>query len=151
MWLVFFFLAVSSISTICFDWRRDVGTSAAATTLKNRPRCYSHPLRRTRFGQYQASLAALGWPRDWDYYLVHKMQSDGWVYSKGCTSQHLLATRRLPGPTRSLALRLRQYQSFPDANTASWRLNQAALQLESLTNPQARFLRTRPSFFARMV
>ena len=42
----------------------------------------SHPLRRTRFGQYQASSAALGWPGDGDCYLMHRMQSGGWPYSK---------------------------------------------------------------------
>ena len=42
----------------------------------------SHPLRRMRFGQYQASSAALGWPGDGDCYLMHRMQSGGWPYSK---------------------------------------------------------------------
>ena len=42
----------------------------------------SHPLRRTRFGQYQASSAALGWPGDGDCHIMHKMQSGGWPYSK---------------------------------------------------------------------
>ena len=40
----------------------------------------SNPLRRTRFGQYQASSSAVGWPRDGDCYLMHKMQSGGWPY-----------------------------------------------------------------------
>ena len=42
----------------------------------------SHLLRRTRFSQYQASSAALGWPRDGNCYIMHRMQSGGWPYSK---------------------------------------------------------------------
>ena len=43
----------------------------------------SHPLRRTRFGQYQASSAALGWPGDGDCYnIMRRMQSGDWPYSK---------------------------------------------------------------------
>ena len=42
----------------------------------------SHPLRRTRFGQYQATSAALGWPGDGDCHIMHRMQSGGWPYSK---------------------------------------------------------------------
>ena len=43
----------------------------------------SHPLRRTRFSQYQASSAALGWPGDGDCYnIMRRMQSGGWPYSK---------------------------------------------------------------------
>ena len=42
----------------------------------------SHPLRRTRFSQYQASSAVLGWPGDGDCYLMRRMQSGGWPYSK---------------------------------------------------------------------
>ena len=46
----------------------------------------SHPLRRTRFGQYQASSAALGWPGDGDCYnIMRRMQSGGWPYSN-CTA-----------------------------------------------------------------
>ena len=40
----------------------------------------SHPQHRTCFAQYQASSAALGWPRDGNCYLMHKMQSCGWTY-----------------------------------------------------------------------
>ena len=39
------------------------------------------PLRRMRFGQCQASLAALGWPGDGDCHIMHRMQSGGWTYS----------------------------------------------------------------------
>ena len=42
----------------------------------------SHPLRRTRFGQYQASSAALGWPGDGDCYLMHRMQSGAGLIQK---------------------------------------------------------------------
>ena len=42
----------------------------------------SHPLRRTRFGQYQASSAVLGWPGDGECYLVHNIQSGDWIYSE---------------------------------------------------------------------
>ena len=35
----------------------------------------SHPLCRTRFGQYQASSAVLGWPGDGDCYIMHRMCS----------------------------------------------------------------------------
>ena len=45
----------------------------------------SHPLHRTRFSQYQASSAALGWPGDGDCHIMHRMQSmqsGGWPYSK---------------------------------------------------------------------
>ena len=42
----------------------------------------SYPLHRTRFGQYQASSAVLGWPGDRNCYIMHRMQSGGWSYSK---------------------------------------------------------------------
>ena len=42
----------------------------------------SHPLRRTHFSQYQASSAAVGWPGDWDCYIMHRMQSGDWPYSE---------------------------------------------------------------------
>ena len=42
----------------------------------------SHLLHRTRFGQYQASSAVLGWPGDGDCHIMHRMQSGGWPYSK---------------------------------------------------------------------
>ena len=42
----------------------------------------SHPLHKTRFGQYQASSAALGWPGNGDCHIIHRMQSVGWPYSK---------------------------------------------------------------------
>jgi len=40
----------------------------------------SHLMCRTCYDQYQASSAALG---DGDCYLMHRMQSDRWPYSKG--------------------------------------------------------------------
>ena len=43
----------------------------------------SHPLCSTHFGQYHASSSVLGWPGNGDCYLMHRMQSDGWPYSKG--------------------------------------------------------------------
>ena len=55
---------------------------------------------------------------------MHRMQSDGWAYSKGCTSQKLGGCQ---GP-RSLAPRitiLSQHQFFPDANTASTEIGSA--------------------------
>ena len=42
----------------------------------------SHPLHRTRFSQYQASSAALGWQGDGDRHIMHRIQSGGWPYSK---------------------------------------------------------------------
>ena len=49
----------------------------------------SYPLCRTRFGQYQASSAALGWPGDGDCYIMHRMQLGGSKVSrdssKACT------------------------------------------------------------------
>ena len=45
----------------------------------------SHPLCRTRFSQYQASSAVLGWPGDGDCYnIMRRMQSGSWPYSKSC-------------------------------------------------------------------
>jgi len=43
----------------------------------------SHPLRRTRFGQYQASSAVLGWPGDEDCYRMHKCSQLAGPYPKG--------------------------------------------------------------------
>ena len=43
-----------------------------------RPKCYmlcSHPLCRTRFSQYQASSAALGWPLTWLHHMTHSWVS----------------------------------------------------------------------------
>ena len=42
----------------------------------------SHPWCRTRFAQYHATSAMLGWPGDGNCYLLHKLQSSG--------SSHLL-------------------------------------------------------------
>ena len=54
----------------------------------------SHPPRRTRFGQYQASSAALRWPGDGDCYIMHRMQSGDWPYSKvGRDSSKALSLR----------------------------------------------------------
>ena len=39
------------------------------------------PLHKTHFVQYQASSPALGWLGDGDCYLMHKVQSDSWLYS----------------------------------------------------------------------
>ena len=66
--------------------------SVNCITLKKRPRCLckvTHPgnaLASTR--QYYASSAELGWSRGGDCYLMHKMQSDYWLYSKFDRSSH---------------------------------------------------------------
>ena len=52
----------------------------------------SHPLRRMRFGQYQASLALLGWPED---DLVNRMQSGDCPYWKVCMHLVLVCTQSL--------------------------------------------------------
>ena len=46
----------------------------------------SHPLHRTCFGQYQAWWTPLGWLGDRYCYLMHRMQSSGWPYSKASRS-----------------------------------------------------------------
>lgn len=38
------------------------------------------PLHKTHFVQYQASSPGLGWLGDGDCYLMHKVQSDSWLY-----------------------------------------------------------------------
>ena len=48
------------------------------------PRCYltSHPVRRTRFGQYQASSAALGWLGKCGRYMTCTCNTDGWPHDE---------------------------------------------------------------------
>jgi len=43
----------------------------------------SHPLCTKHFSQYEASLTMLGRFRDWDCYLMHRMESGGWPYQRG--------------------------------------------------------------------
>ena len=59
----------------------------------------SHPLRRTHFTQYQASLAALGWLGNGDCYLMHRMQPGLCERDLLCTAANMveaLAVYALP-------------------------------------------------------